>query len=257
MPLPTGWSRRALALHLYEIAVTNAPQLARFAQAVAPNARTLREDFAGSAALARAWAELSPKHRALAVELDPKTACYAGEHPRLDVVVADATRCTRKANIIAATNFPLGYLHTRDALLAYFRVARASLRPQGVLIADMYGGDGAWSPLLQRRKLRSPVVGAFTYTWEQREAHASTGLVENHIHFACKGMELPSAFVYRWRLWGLPELRDAALEAGFARVDVYDRLADALDDEGNAYVRPMNDEPLDATWVAYIACRKR
>jgi hypothetical protein len=70
-------------------------------------------------------------------------------------------------------------------------------------------------------------------------------------------MELPSAFVYRWRLWGLPELRDAALEAGFARVDVYDRLADALDDAGNAYVRPINNEPLDATWVAYIACRKR
>jgi hypothetical protein len=257
MSLPPGWSRKALCLHLYEIAVTNAQELARFAQALAPKARTLREDFAGSASLARAWVQRSPLHRAIAVELDASVAIFAGEHGRLRVVVGDATRCARKADIIAATNFPLGYLHSRSALLAYLRKARSSLHAKGVLFADLYGGDGCFQPVVQSRRLRSAIVGPFTYEWEQRSASASTGLVENHIHFRVGPLSLTSAFVYRWRLWSLPEVRDAAREAGFRDVHVHDRLADALDEQGNAYVQPMREaDRLDPTWVAYVVCRK-
>jgi hypothetical protein len=258
--LPHAWSRETLALHLYEIAVTNAADLARFAQALAPKARTLREDFAGSGALARAWANRSTRHQSFAVEKNREVAQYVGEHPRITTLVTDATRCTQQADILAATNFPLGYFHERSALIKYLRHARKSLKPKGVFFADMYGGDGAWTPQVQKRVLRSPIVGRFTYEWEQARANASTGLVTNHIHFhvgSRAGIRLERAFTYTWRLWGLAELREAFMEAGFRSVDVYDQLADAIDDEGNAYVSPVDaDGSLDATWVVYIVGRR-
>lgn len=257
--LPHGWSRQALALHLYEVAVTNAADLARFAQALAPRATVLREDFAGSAALARAWADRSGKHTAFAIEKDKEVASYVGVHPRVKAVVADATRCKQQADIIAATNFPLGYLHNRKALVAYLSHARKCLRKGGVFFADMYGGDGVFTPQTQKRVLRSTIVGRFTYEWQQVEASSASGLVKNAIHFHVglrSGLRLENAFTYHWRLWSLPELRDAMAEAGFKKVQVFDRLADAIDEEGNAYITPLETgEAMDATWVAYVSAR--
>ena len=55
---------------------------------------------------------------------------------------------------------------------------------------------------------------------------------------------LPDAFVYRWRLWTPMELRDAMRAAGLASPAVYPSTPDAVDDEGRAYVLPVED--LDA-----------
>lgn len=35
---------------------------------------------------------------------------------------------------------------------------------------------------------------------------------------------IEDAFVYRWRLWSVPELREAMLEAGFASTEVREDL---------------------------------
>jgi hypothetical protein len=111
------------------------------------------------------------------------------------------------------------------------------------------------------RDVRTPAGVRIRYTWEQREADPMSGLVEDAIHFrADRDGEIvyqeADAFVYRWRLWSIPELRDAMDEAGFARSEVYAELGDAVDDSGRAYARPVSDpSELDETYVVCIAAR--
>ena len=52
---------------------------------------------------------------------------------------------------------------------------------------------------------------------------------------------LIDAFVYHWRLWSIPELRDAMHEAGFKSTAVYPRTAGATDSEGNLYTHAIDD----------------
>ena len=69
-------------------------------------------------------------------------------------------------------------------------------------------------------------------------------------------LRLPEAFVYRWRLWSVPELRDAMIEAGFSATDVYDRTPDATDEEGNAYVLAASgDSDVEDSFIVCVAGR--
>jgi hypothetical protein len=244
---------------LYELCVTDAARTARFLHAVHGRGPTsLREDYAGSGALARAWAaDYGP---AIAVDNDAEPLRRCLDVPRLAAVVADVRRCRRRADIIAATNFPLGYSHTRRDLLAYLRHARGCLNPRGVFVADMYGGSDAFTPCTTIRRFRGPKRERIEYTWEQRTASSLTGRVFNAIHFKVSGFgratTLRDAFTYDWRLWGVPELVDAYREAGFRRIEVHDRLGGAIDHTGALHARPLTvDEPLDDPFVAYIVGR--
>lgn len=250
---------------LYEHAVTNAARLAAFARAAhGGGPRTLREDFSGTAALARAWLDLGPGHRAIAVDMDPSVTRHIPARTHLRVVTTDAHACRAKADIIAATNFAMGYFHERAALVAYLNRTRSRLPRGGVFLCDMYGGEEAWTVGVERVRVRvgstdNPrVPRSFVYEWEQVSADPATNLVENAIHFSWreKGRtrRIDRAFTYHWRLWSIPELRDAMAEAGFRGVDVYTRLADAVDHEGGVYVRPA--ESVDASWVVYVVARK-
>ena len=268
-------TRIAERFRLYEIAVTNAAMLARFCKAVAPrSARILREDFSGTGALARAWADLSRDHRAIAIDKDANVLRHAATHPRLSLKTRDVLLAPDRADIIAATNFALGYWHTRRDLVAYLAHARSCLTPAGILIADMYGGSTAFDVGTQRRRIADPAGGYFWYEWEQRVADAPTGRVFNAIHFeiprnAKRERAFPSssppfprtirnAFTYDWRLWSIPELREAALDAGFHRVDAYTSLGDAMDQHGNLYPRPLAPgESLDADWVVYLVAHHK
>jgi SAM-dependent methyltransferase len=256
---------------LYEWCVTDGPRFARFAKAVhGRSPRVLREDFSGTAALAKAWASAAPDQRALAVDLDPKVLRRASA-PGVRAIRADAARCRAKADIVAATNFPLGYFHERPALVEYLTHARRCLNPRGVFLADLYGGRDAMKPLTVRRRLRGPAGERIEYVWTQVEADPATNLVTDTLSFtvstkskptnsksdATHTRRFPDAFVYRWRLWSIPELRDAMTDAGFRRVELYTRMGDALDAEGNLYVRPHDrGEPMDENYVVYIAGRR-
>ncbi len=248
-----------LKFRLYEAAVTNAPRLAPFMRAVhGGRPTTLREDYSGTAALARAWLALSDRHRAVAVDADARVTRHIAPTTALKVFTTDVLRCRAKADIIAATNFPVGYSHTRDDLLRYLRHARGCLNAKGVFVCDIYGGEGCWTPGVQRVRVRNPggEPRAFTYEWEQVAADPRTGLVHNAIHFAWRGRRINRAFTYHWRLWSIPELTDAMREAGFRAVDVYTRLADAVDHEGNVHVEPLaHGEAVDRTYVVYVVGR--
>lgn len=256
--------------HFYELAVTNADMLARFCHALHPSTpTTLREDFSGSAALARAWLTLSPSHRAIAVDHDAtvldraKTDARANA-PRLRTLandVLDSATNAANADVIAATNFPLGYFHTRDQLLTYLRASRRRLNRKGLFLADLYGGASAFEPSTTNRTLREPDGRRFTYLWEQVDANAVTGLVHNAIHFRFKDKSrrtktIRNAFTYHWRLWSIPELTDALHDAGFRDVDCHQRLGDAIDADGNLYIsKPDPEDPLDRDWVVYVVAR--
>jgi hypothetical protein len=224
--------------------------------------RSLREDFAGPAGLAAEWAGLSPAHRALAVDIDREPLSHAPAAPGLKKKVADALRCKDKADVIALFNFAAGEIHERAKLVAYFKVLRASLNRDGIAALDIYGGVNAFVPGSLNTHARVPGKGRrqrVKYTWQQVAADPDSGMVENHLHFALGGKRWPSAFVYNWRLWSIPELRDALLEAGFAKVETYDRLGDAVDQHGNLRIRPVSPaqgRPLDEDYVVYLVARK-
>jgi hypothetical protein len=247
---------------LYELSVTNPIPLARFVRAVhAHTPRVLREDFSGTAALARGWLALDQSHRALALDLDRTVLARIPRTPRLRTRHADALTARDKADIIAATNFPVGYCHTREQLLRYLRNAHRSLHSRGVFVCDTYGGRSSFTTGTTTRRVVPPRGTPFEQLWEQRIADPATGLVTNAIHFkqrTRRGLRtLRDAFVYHWRLWSIPELKDALRDAGFSAIEVHDRLADAIDDRGHAYLRPLGPgEPLGDDYVVYLAARR-
>src|SRR6185295_18944045 len=96
----------------------------------------------------------------------------------------------------------------------------------GVFVCDLYGGAGAFKLGSLDRTHIGRGAEVIKYHWEHEEADAVSGMVTNSISFRVivngeLAAEMPRAFVYRWRLWGLAEVREAMLEAGFAGVEVY------------------------------------
>lgn len=244
---------------LYEAAAQSPAQEARFLHAVHGGApRVLGEDFCGSGAICRAWLDLNPEHRAVCIDKDEDAlkALRARSTPdhlaRMTVRRKDVLDATDPVDALCALNFPVGYWHTRADLVRYLRVARGRLSPGGVFVCDIYGGANAFLCGESDEELR----GGVRYTWEQRSADPTTGRVVNAMHFSLPdGRRLEDAFTYDWRLWSVPELRDAMDDAGFTATEVYDRLGDAVDGEGNLLVRPVRGEELDDTYVVYVVAR--
>jgi hypothetical protein len=225
----------------------------------------LGEDFAGTAALSRAWvlAGRGPETRAIAVDHDPGTLEEA--HRRADAAGVPADRLVllegdvrtvpdptlHAADIVFVGNFSIGELRTRADLVGYFRTVRGRLRPGGIVACDIYGGESAFQLGSAERLEPGPAGGpegiSVLYTWEQREADPLTGRVENAVHFEVLDADeqslgmISDAFTYHWRLWSVPELRDAMIEAGFADTEIHARMPDAIDDDDVAYVRPIED----------------
>lgn len=226
----------------------------------------LREDFCGSAGVARAWAALNPHHRAIAVDLDQSALAKAGRMSGVRLVNADVRQCAAKAHAISATNFPLGYFHSRAELARYLRATRSRLRARGVFIADTYGGPSAFDLGVTTQTVRlgdaTRPAASLVKHWEQREADPISGMVTDVLHFEVRigrrvVKRFRDAFVYRWRLWPVAELREAMLEAGFKSVEVYSRLVDAIDHEGRVHVRPAEPDDLRDDHVAWLVARTR
>lgn len=266
---------------LYELCVQSPTALIPFLNAVhGRSPRVLGEDFCGSAALSRRWVRQSPGHRAVAVDLDPGSLARAGTDvpaTALRLVNADVRAVDDPADLIFVGNFSIGYHHTRHDLLAYLRHARQRLARapggRGELVCDTYGGESAFlrgevhrDHWILDRPDTPPGLLRFKgcrvrYTWEQREADPVTAMVTDVCHFSVIEPEgtiahtLDDAFVYRWRLWSVPELRDALLESGFEPPRVYAKTVEAVDDEGNAYVLPVEDgqEELEESFIVCVA----
>lgn len=216
---------------LYERCVQGAADAAALlARAHGRAPLVLAEDFAGSAALSRAWVARSPRARALAVDLDDDALARARGHERIRVARCDVRDRSLlrqpRADVVHAGNFSLGYLKSRSELVEYLSLARRRLREDGILACDTYGGPSAYERgRWEREVVLEPGLRCVS-TWEHRWADARTSEVENVLHFRVeRGREvvhsLPEAFVYRWRLWSVRELGEALREAGFPSRELY------------------------------------
>jgi SAM-dependent methyltransferase len=258
---------------LYRACVQDPPKMVRFVEAVhGGRPRVLREDFCGPASLAVAWVRRSAGHRAIAVDRDPEPLAFArgrigqvlegGEARRVELVCADVRSrrlltAARRADCVALFNFAVCELHDRRELVGYFRSLRASLRPGGVVVMDLYGGANAHSPGRATTRAKLDDGRPVAYTWRQEDADARSGIVRNAIDFKVGGRAFPRAFEYRWRLWTLPELRDALAEAGLRGLEVHDRLGVAQEAGGGLLARALGpDDRLDEDWVVYVVARR-
>ncbi len=250
---------------LYEASVQSPPDMARLLRAVHGGSPTrLGEDFAGTADLARHWVATVPGGSAVAIDLDAEALARAAGVEGLVAIVGDVTEAHDHppVDVLHAGNFSIGYLHTRSDLLAYLRRAHDRLDPGGLFVCDTYGGESAYALGSVEKQIPLPHGRHCVYTWEQREADPMTGLVTDVLHFRVFDadeclLDLPDAFVYRWRLWSLPELRDAMLEAGFEVVAVYSQLPDAEDEDGNVFAEPITDPDwLGDSFIVCVAARR-
>jgi SAM-dependent methyltransferase len=231
--------------------------------------RTLREDFCGTAVLAREWVRRSPEHRALGVDLDPQPLAWGERHygPRLgrardrirfecaDVRDVNGPR----VDLVAALNFSYSVFKTRDELGAYFRRVRRSLARDGLFVLDAWGGADTMGADTERRRVPAERafdgtrVPSFTYVWEQERFNPIDHTMRCHINFTLRdGTRVRRAFSYDWRLWTLPEIRELLAEAGFSSSAVYAEGWDDEEDEPNGIFRRKTYFENIAAWVAYV-----
>ncbi len=232
----------------------------------------LREDFCGSAAVARRWAMEGMTRRdgsrAVCTDLDraalDRAAGWAEEGrvtDRLSLRCADSITGGDEdpADIVFVGNFSVGYCHTRGELVAYLRRSLARLRRgggEGVFVCDTYGGEGQWTLGSLERTHMGAGREVIKYLWQHEEADPTTAMVTNSISFRVieEGevvADLPRAFVYRWRLWSIAELRDAMLEAGFVSTAVYKDLNPSPGEPAT----PVEPSALGENWIVMVAGR--
>jgi len=215
--------------------------------------RVLREDFCGTAAVAREWVRRNRAHTAVGIDREPAVLAWArrrgGEHERLLLLQSDVLQARRAplADVLVAMNFSYWIFKERALLRRYFRRARPGLKPGGLFFLDAYGGSEAYTEMAE--ETRYP---GFVYIWDQASYNPLDAGAVCHIHFRFPdGSLLKRAFSYDWRLWSLPEIQELLREAGFARVAVYWEGV-GRNGKGNGIYRPVRRADADPAWIAYI-----
>jgi SAM-dependent methyltransferase len=222
-------------------------------------ARTLKEDFCGTAFLSAGWVQERPDNTAVGVDLDLETLDWGREHNVAPLSDDERGRLTLlhenvlavhepRVDVVAALNFSYFEFKTRDALREYFEVAHRSLQPEGILVLDIFGG---WEA--QMEVTDKTANDGFTYVWEQTAYDPISHLTQFQIHFRFRGGGgIKAAFEYNWRLWTMPEVRELLLEAGFKKVDVYWEQIDEDTDEGNGEFEPVTEAENCPGWIAML-----
>ncbi len=222
-------------------------------------ARDLREDFCGTAALCASWVKRGPDRTALGVDLDAGTLEWGLAHnirplgpaaERVTLVQKNVLDVTRpKVDLVVAFNFSYCVLLDRRTLVEYLRQVRRSLRPGGCFVLDNHSGGDTLSVSTDERDCDD-----FTYVWEQCPVNGVDNVGRRKIHFHFPdGSTLRNAFTYDWRVWSLAEVRDAAVDAGFHRFDVY---ADYFNGDGEPTtpIRKVRRYEHEQSWTPYLVC---
>ncbi len=266
-------ARTADRHELYQLSVQNVEAEIDFIDATytalrGKSAQTLREDFCGTAASACEWVKRRSSNRAVGIDLDGPTLDW-GRERNIQPLEPDAqSRVTllqedvrntgpqgKHADVVLAMNFSYWIFKTRDAIREYFRSVLDSLDPDGIFVCDFYGGSDT---MIEQEEIRK-INKHFTYVWDQNKYNPITGDMECRIHFKFPdGTEMRDAFIYEWRLWTLPELRELLSEAGFEDVTVYWEGTDPDDEEeGNGEFTPTTQGDADPAYICYIVSQKK
>lgn len=223
-------------------------------------ARRMREDFCGTAGVCCEWVKRHPENTAVGVDLDKPTLDWGQERHVARLSPARRARVTllqadvrepgpkgQRMDAILAMNFSYWLLDTRKELVRYFQSVREALVRDGLFFVDIYGGWESGKVMKDKRPQRG-----FTYIWDQAAFNPITHMQTAHIHFAFKdGSRLRKAFTYHWRMWTIPEVRDAMSDAGFGRSIVYTE-GDDRKGGGDGKFKPTDNEENYASFVAYI-----
>ncbi len=219
---------------------------------------SIREDFCGTAAVSMEWVKNNMDHTAVGIDLDQPVLDWAKvriperlsapQQKRLTLINGDVrTTKTEAVDCLLAHNFSYYIFKQRNALVSYFASTITSLKDNGIIILDAYGGSDSFVEMEEDRDL-----DGFTYTWDQSSYNPITGDVVNYIHFSFPdGTRIENAFTYEWRLWTIPEIKEMLLEAGYQDVVVYWEGTDD-DDEGNGVWTATDQGEACQGWIAYI-----
>ena len=218
-----------------------------------------REDFCGSAILSCAFVRRHRDNRAIGVDLDGPTLEWALEHnvsslepeqqKRVSLVQGNVVDVRDpKAELIAGLNFSYSVFKTRKDFAAYIKNAFKALKPGGLFALDAWGGGQAQFLMKEKKKVK----GA-TYVWHQADFDPITHHILCKIHFEFKnGSKKKNAFIYDWRLWTLPEMRELMEDAGFSDIHVLWEGTDKETREGNGIFRRVERGGNEEAWIAYV-----
>lgn len=265
---------------LYEAAVQDANQQVGIAEQVYKEnfhsePQVLKEDFCGTSWISCEWVTRGEHRESFGLDIDVE-ALEVGEYlhrrhlapeqrKRVKLMRQNVLQPTaKKADAVAACNFSYFIFQQRGELLDYFHAAYESLKSNGVFLLETAGGPGfVEAPYKEARSIKHSAGKKkgkkwFRYTWHQRsfDPQYRRGLYSIHFELA-NGKKWKDAFVYDWRIWTIPEVRDVLLEVGFDDVQVYWEEDDP-DEEGYPIYsrREQGDSEFD-TWIVYIVGVKK
>ncbi len=226
--------------------------------------RMFREDFCGTFTLSTAFVKLHRDNEAIGVDLDGPTLDWGRKHnlepltphqqSRVHLFEQDVNAVKEpKADLIAAMNFSYCIFKQRKDLHSYIANAYESLKTGGLMFMDTWGGSE--TQVLQEEE--RPQEG-FTYVWDQDSFDPLTYECVCKIHFQFEdGSRMRNAFIYDWRLWTPPDLREAFEAAGFEDVHFLWEGTELDTGEGNGVFRRKEKGDPDEAWIAYIVGQKR
>ena len=226
-------------------------------------ARTLREDFCGTANTSCEWVRRRADNLAWGIDLDEEVLAWGEKHNlgrlaedatgRIQLLHADVLNVDTPAmDVVLAMNFSYWIFHTRRALRDYFSRIRECLVDDGMLFLDFYGGYET-----MREMEEETDHDDFIYVWDQNRYNPITGDINCQIHFKFPdGSQIKQAFNYDWRLWTLPEVRELLEEAGFSRVLVHWEGTDEKTQEGDGVFTATEIGEADAAFICYLSAEK-
>ena len=226
-------------------------------------ARTLREDFCGTANTSCEWVRRRTDNLAWGVDLDDEVLGWGKQHnlgslteeamERVQLLHADVLNVDTPAmDVVLAMNFSYWIFRTRETLKGYFSRIRECLVDDGVLFLDFYGGYET-----MREMEEETDHDDFIYVWDQNRYNPITGEMNCQIHFKFPdGSQMKQAFSYDWRLWTLPEVRELLEEAGFSRVLVHWEGTDEKTQEGDGVFTATEMGEADAAFICYLSAEK-
>lgn len=221
------------------------------------SAKTLREDFGGTGAMACDWVKRDKNREAWAVDLDPEPINYGMDNHYTRLTKEETKRMKYvqgnvldkydfATDIVVAFNFSYFIFKKRADLLKYFKRVRKSLNKDGVFFVDIFGGTECFQEIEEETEFDN-----HSYFWDCEEYNPLNNETLYYIHFKTDGKKYEKVFVYDWRHWTVREIVELMEEAGFSSVQTYWEGEDE-DGDGDGEFYPSAKEDNCESWVTYI-----
>ena len=252
---------------LYELAVQSPEHhiemlVAMYRELRGKYAHRLREDFCGTFRLACEWVKRNRNNTAIALDLDEDPIRYGKSHHLKALTAAQKKRLTimrqnvltvthDPSDLVIACNFSFYIFHDRRTLVNYFKYVHKSLADKGLFFLEVAGGPGMIEESKDVRPVFDKGKRKFTYIWDQKSFDPVHSRGKYAIHFRLpNGKLLENAFEYDWRLWSIPEIREAMTDAGFSDTTVYWETEHKGQPTGEYMRSDMGDNAW--SWIAYV-----